>query len=393
MQDAATPTSAEFAYRMIRQDGNARLGEIKTPRGVIRTPAFMPVGTVATVKALYPEQVREAGADILLGNTYHLMLRPGAERVAKLGGLHRFMRWEGPILTDSGGFQVMSLSKIRKITEEGVTFQSHLDGSKHMLSPERSIEIQCLLGADIQMQFDECIELPAERKEVERAMELSLRWAERSKRAFESQLASGGAKPGQALFGIVQGGTDGALRRRSAEELVRLDLPGYAVGGLAVGEGHDLMVATLEETLPFLPTAKPRYLMGVGTPQDLIESVRRGIDMFDCVLPTRNGRHGLAYTWNGPVNLRNAGHADDAAPVDLESSCPAARDYSRAYLHHLVRSGEYLGAMLLSWINTVFYQDLMAAMRAAIAEGRFAEWADETKARLAVSAKPGTKDE
>jgi queuine tRNA-ribosyltransferase len=378
---------------MIRQDGNARLGEIKTPRGVIRTPAFMPVGTVATVKALYPEQVREAGADILLGNTYHLMLRPGAERVAKLGGLHRFMRWEGPILTDSGGFQVMSLSKIRKITEEGVTFQSHLDGSKHMLSPERSIEIQCLLGADIQMQFDECIELPAERKEVERAMELSLRWAERSKRAFESQLASGGAKPGQALFGIVQGGTDGALRRRSAEELVRLDLPGYAVGGLAVGEGHDLMVATLEETLPFLPTAKPRYLMGVGTPQDLIESVRRGIDMFDCVLPTRNGRHGLAYTWNGPVNLRNAGHADDAAPVDLESSCPAARDYSRAYLHHLVRSGEYLGAMLLSWINTVFYQDLMAAMRAAIAEGRFAEWADETKARLAVSAKPGTKDE
>jgi queuine tRNA-ribosyltransferase len=392
MADTVTIDTAAFRYRPIRQDGTARLGEITTPRGVIRTPAFMPVGTVATVKALYPEQVKEAGADILLGNTYHLMLRPGAERVAKLGGLHKFMRWDGPILTDSGGFQVMSLSKIRKITEEGVTFQSHLDGSKHMLSPERSIEIQCLLGADIQMQFDECIELPAERREVERAMELSLRWAERSKRAFDSQRASGGAGPGQALFGIVQGGTDAGLRRRSAEALSGLDLPGYAVGGLAVGEGHDLMIATLEETLPFLPTAKPRYLMGVGTPLDLIESVRRGIDMFDCVLPTRNGRHGLAYTWNGPVNMRNAAHADDPAPLDLESSCSAARDYSRAYLHHLIRSGEYLGAMLLSWINTVFYQDLMAAMRAAIAEGRFAAWADETKARLAANAKPSSKD-
>lgn len=393
MADTVTIDTAAFRYRLIRQDGSARLGEIATPRGIIRTPAFMPVGTVATVKALYPEQVKEAGADILLGNTYHLMLRPGAERVAKLGGLHKFMRWDGPILTDSGGFQVMSLSKIRKITEEGVTFQSHLDGSKHMLSPERSIEIQCLLGADIQMQFDECIELPAERREVERAMELSLRWAERSKRAFESQFASGGAKPGQALFGIVQGGTDAGLRRRSAEMLSGLDLPGYAVGGLAVGEGHDLMIATLEETLPFLPTTKPRYLMGVGTPLDLIESVRRGIDMFDCVLPTRNGRHGLAYTWNGPVNLRNAVHADDPAPLDLESSCSAAREYSRAYLHHLIRSGEYLGAMLLSWINTVFYQDLMAAMRAAIAEGRFAAWAEETKARLAPKAKANDADE
>jgi queuine tRNA-ribosyltransferase len=377
--------SETFQYRLIGTDGRARRGEISTPRGIIRTPAFMPVGTVATVKALYPEQVRDAGADILLGNTYHLMLRPGAERVAKLGGLHKFMRWEKPILTDSGGFQVMSLSKIRKITEEGALFQSHLDGSRHMLTPERSIEIQCLLGSDIQMQFDECIELPAERREVERAMELSLRWAERSRAAFLAQRASGGAGPGQALFGIVQGGIDEALRRRSAEALVGMDLEGYAVGGLAVGEGHDLMLATLDATLPFLPEGKPRYLMGVGTPLDLIESVRRGIDMFDCVLPTRNGRHGLAYTWAGPVNLRNAVNADDASPLDLESSCPAARDYSRAYLHHLIRSGEYLGAMILSWINTVFYQDLMAAMRAAIEERRFDAWAEETKTRLAGS--------
>lgn len=374
--------SQEFGFQLITVDGLARRGEIATPRGAIRTPAFMPVGTVATVKALYPEQVRDAGADILLGNTYHLMLRPGAERVARLGGLHTFMRWERPILTDSGGFQVMSLSKIRKITEEGAIFQSHLDGSKHVLSPERSIEIQCLLGSDIQMQFDECIELPAEKRDVERAMELSLRWAERSKRAFEAQIASGGASRGQALFGIVQGGIEPDLRRRSAEALVGLDLPGYAVGGLAVGEGHELMLQALEATLPHLPTPKPRYLMGVGTPLDLIESVRRGIDMFDCVLPTRNGRHGLAYTWSGAVNLRNAKHADDPAPLDLESSCPAARDYSRAYLHHLMRSGEYLGAMLLSWVNTVFFQDLMMAMRTAIEEHRFEAWAEETKARL-----------
>lgn len=371
-----------FHYRLLGRDGTARRGEIATPRGVIRTPAFMPVGTVATVKALYPEQVRDAGADILLGNTYHLMLRPGAERVAKLGGLHKFMRWEKPILTDSGGFQVMSLAKIRKITEEGALFQSHLDGSRHMLTPERAIEIQCLLGSDIQMQLDECIELPAEPREIERAMELSLRWAERSRRAFEAQRAAGGATRGQALFGIVQGGTEAPLRRRSAEALVAMDLEGYAVGGLAVGEGHELMLATLEATLPFLPEGKPRYLMGVGTPLDLIESVRRGIDMFDCVLPTRNGRHGLAYTWAGPVNLRNAVHADDATPLDPDSSCTAARDYSRAYLHHLIRSGEYLGAMILSWVNTVFYQDLMAAMRGAIEEGRFAAWAEETKARL-----------
>jgi queuine tRNA-ribosyltransferase len=287
------------------------------------------------------------------------------------------MRWEGPILTDSGGFQVMSLCKLRDVGEEGVRFQSHLDGSSHMLSPERAVEIQCLLGADIQMQLDECIELPAERTQVERAMALSLRWAERSRAAFARL-----GKPGQALFAIVQGGTDAELRRRSAQALVEMDFPGYAVGGLAVGEGHELMLATLDGVVALLPAGKPRYLMGVGTPQDLIEAVKRGIDMFDCVLPTRNGRHGLAFTWNGRVNLRNACHAEDAGPLDPESSCPAARDYSRAYLHHLVKSGEYLGSMLLSWANTTFYQELMAAMRAAIAEDRFADWAEATKRRL-----------
>jgi queuine tRNA-ribosyltransferase len=344
---------------------------------VIRTPAFMPVGTAATVKAVYLDQVEAAGADVILGNTYHLMLRPGAERVARLGGLHAFMGWKRPILTDSGGFQVMSLARIRRMSEEGAEFASHIDGTRHLLTPERSMEIQCLLGADIQMQLDECIELPAERAEVARAMELSLRWAERSKRAFAERSA-----PGQALYGIVQGGTDAALRRRSAQALVATGFDGYAVGGLAVGEGHAAMLATLEETLPFLPADRPRYLMGVGTPLDLIEAVARGVDMFDCVLPTRNGRHGLAFTWSGRVNLRNARHAEDLSPLDPESSCPAARDYSRAYLHHLVRSGEYLGAMLLSWSNTAFYQQLMAAMRAAISAGRFGAWAEETKARL-----------
>lgn len=367
-----------FEFNLLASDGSARRGEIMTPRGVIRTPAFMPVGTVGTVKALYPEQVKSAGADIILGNTYHLMLRPGAERVARQGGLHEFMRWTGPILTDSGGFQVMSLSQIRKITEEGAAFQSHLDGSRHLLTPERSIEIQCLLGADIQMQLDECIEYPAEHQEATRAMELSLRWAERSKAAFAEK-----AQAGQALFGIVQGGTYHDLRQRSAEALVEMDLPGYAVGGLAVGEGHDVMLETLAATLPHLPANKPRYLMGVGTPQDLIAAVALGIDMFDCVMPTRNGRHGLAFTWEGRVNLRNAKHADDKRPLDLVSSCPAARDYSRAYLHHLVKSGEMLGSMLLSWVNTVFYQELMAAMRAAIEHGRFGAWAEETTARLA----------
>lgn len=366
-----------FGYRLLKQDGAARLGEVITPRGIVRTPAFMPVGTVATVKALTFDQVKQAGADIVLANTYHLMLRPGAERVARLGGLHNFMRWDGPILTDSGGFQVMSLSKIRKINEEGVRFASHIDGSRHLLTPERAVEIQCLLGSDIQMQLDECISLPAERKETERAMELSLRWAERAQRAFADL-----AKPGQALFGIVQGGVDAELRQRSAEALVAMDLPGYAVGGLAVGEGQELMLRTLDGVLPHLPSHKPRYLMGVGTPSDLIKSVARGVDMFDCVMPTRNGRHGLAFTWNGKVNLRNAKHADDPAPLDRESACPGARDYSRAYLHHLVRSGEYLGAMLLSWVNTTFYQELMAAMRLAIAEGRFNTWAEETLDRI-----------
>jgi queuine tRNA-ribosyltransferase len=367
-----------FGFELQRQDGLARLGELATPHGRVRTPAFMPVGTVGTVKALYFDQVKAAGADIVLANTYHLMLRPGAERVARLGGLHAFMRWDGPILTDSGGFQVMSLAKIREVSEEGVRFASHIDGSRHLLTPERAVDIQCLLGADIQMQLDECIELPAARAEAERAMELSLRWAERARAAFETRAA-----PGQALFGIVQGGVDAELRRRSAEALVGMDFPGYAVGGLAVGEGQELMLKTLEGVLPILPAKKPRYLMGVGTPEDLILSVKRGVDMFDCVLPTRNGRHGLAFTWNGRVNLRNAMHAEDASPLDEESACPAARDYSRAYLHHLVKSGEYLGAMLLSWVNTAFYQELMAAMRAAIAEGRFAAWSEETLARLA----------
>ena len=377
MQSPPVAPKPAFHYRALATDGLARLGEIHTPRGIIRTPAFMPVGTVGTVKALYPDQVREAGADILLGNTYHLMLRPGAERVHRLGGLHKFMRWDGPILTDSGGFQVMSLSSIRKITEEGATFKSHLDGSKHMLTPERSIEIQCLLGADIQMQLDECIELPSSFENAERAMQLSLRWAERSKRAFEQFGVAG-----QALFGIVQGGTDLALRQRSAEALVAMDLHGYAVGGLAVGEGHDVMVATLGATTLHLPADKPRYLMGVGTPADILEAVARGIDMFDCVMPTRSGRHGQAFTWGGKVNLKNARHAEDPLPLDANSSCPAARDYSRAYLHHLMKSGEYLGAMLLSWVNTAFYQDLMLAARLAIAEGRYAAFVTEQKARV-----------
>ena len=376
--DSSTPKA--FGFTLHGQDGGARLGEIVTPRGVISTPAFMPVGTVGTVKALYLDQVRDAGAQIILGNTYHLMLRPGAERVARLGGLHKFIGWEGPILTDSGGFQVMSLSKLRRIDADGVTFQSHIDGSKHVLSPERSVEIQCLLGADIAMQFDECIQLPAPLVEVERAMELSLRWAERSKRAHERY-----ANPGQALFGIVQGGVDPGLRARSARGLVDLGFPGYAIGGLAVGEGHVAMVAALAETTPHLPVDKPRYLMGVGTPLDLIEAVARGVDMFDCVMPTRNGRHGMAFTWQGRLNLRNALHAEDLRPLDETSSCPASRDYSRAYIHHLVRSGELLGGMLLSWANTAFYQELMAQMRSAIAERRFEAWRAETKVALGLA--------
>ncbi|MDX2264805.1 MAG: tRNA guanosine(34) transglycosylase Tgt [Hyphomicrobiales bacterium] len=376
-----------FSFTLLGRDGAARRGEIHTSRGVIRTPAFMPVGTAATVKAMFPEHVRTTGADIILGNTYHLMLRPGAERVAALGGLHRFMNWPGPILTDSGGFQVMSLAALRKITEEGVSFRSHIDGSAHMLSPERSIEIQCLLGADIQMQFDECTPFPATLEEARASMELSLRWAARSQEAFGRH---GGA--GQALFGIVQGGVYPELRVRSAEALVGMDFPGYAVGGLAVGEGQPLMLEMLGLTLPMLPEHKPRYLMGVGAPDDLVGAVEKGADMFDCVMPTRAGRHGLAFTWEGKVNIKNAVHAADPRPLDAASNCPAARDYSRAYLHHLFKADEYLGPMLLSWANVHFYQDLMAAMRAAIAEGRFAEFAAKVRRIYARKAPPEGAD-
>jgi queuine tRNA-ribosyltransferase len=356
--------TADFRYELLGQDGAARTGLIHTGRGIIRTPAFMPVGTAGTVKAMYMSQVRELGADIVLGNTYHLMVRPGAERVAELGGLHRFSTWSGPILTDSGGFQVMSLAKLRKLDETGVTFQSHIDGSKHRLTPERSMEIQALLGSDIQMQLDECVRLPAPEFEVERAMLLSLRWAERSLKAFD-------ARPGRACFGIVQGGTVPALRVESARQLAAMPFGGLAIGGLAVGEPQADMLATIETVAPHLPAGKPRYLMGVGTPDDLVEAVRRGVDMFDCVMPTRAGRHGLAYTRFGKVNLRNARHATDARPLDERSDCPAARDYSRAYLHHLVKSDEILGMMLLTWVNLSYYQSLMAELRAAIAAGTF----------------------
>lgn len=365
--------SAPFRFDLLARDGTARTGVIGTPRGEIRTPAFMPVGTAATVKAMYPGQVRDLGADVVLGNTYHLMLRPGPERMARLGGLHRFMNWDRPILTDSGGFQVMSLSALRKIDEQGVTFRSHIDGTAHHMSPERSIEIQGLLGSDIQMQLDECVRLPADHGAIEKAMHLSLRWAERCRVAF-------GEQPGRALFGIVQGGDVPALRVESARALTDLDLKGYAVGGLAVGEPQAVMFAMIETVEPHLPAGKPRYLMGVGTPDDILGAVARGIDMFDCVMPTRAGRHGLAYTRHGRVNLRNARHAEDTAPLDETSTCPAARDYSRAYLHHLVRSNEILGMMLLTWNNLAYYQDLMAGARAAIRDGRYAEYCAETRA-------------
>ncbi|HWK15397.1 MAG TPA: tRNA guanosine(34) transglycosylase Tgt [Rhizobiaceae bacterium] len=365
-----------FSFRLLATDGKARRGEISMPRGTVRTPAFMPVGTGGTVKAMYMDQVRELGADIILGNTYHLMLRPGAERVARLGGLHDFARWPWPILTDSGGFQVMSLSALRKVTEQGVTFRSHVDGAVHEMSPERSIEIQGLLDSDIQMQLDECVALPADRDEIERAMEMSLRWADRCKTAF-------GDQPGKAMFGIVQGGDVAPLRERSAQALTELDLKGYAVGGLAVGEPQAVMLEMLDVVCPLLPLEKPRYLMGVGTPDDILKSVARGIDMFDCVMPTRAGRHGLAYTRRGKVNLKNARHADDPRPLDDESDCPAARDYSRAYLHHLVKSGEALGGMLLSWNNLAYYQSLMADIRAAIEVGGFADRAAEISAAWA----------
>jgi len=362
-----------FSFKLLATDGAARRGEITTPRGVIRTPAFMPVGTQATVKGLAPETVRETGADILLGNTYHLMLRPGAERIAALGGLHAFMRWPRPILTDSGGFQVMSLATLRKLDEQGVTFKSHLDGAMVALSPERSVEVQMLLGSDIVMQLDECVKLPAERTEIERAMRLSLRWAERSKRTFEQ------APPGRALFGIVQGGDDAALRRESAAALVDIGFPGYSIGGLAVGEPQAVMLRMIEEVAPVLPPERPRYLMGVGTPDDLLEAVARGVDMFDCVMPTRNGRHGMAFTRFGQIAVRNARHADDPRPLDEMSSCAAARDYSRAYLHHLIKANEMLGLMLLSIINLSYYQELMQGMRDAIEAGRFEDFRAATK--------------
>ena len=331
-----------------------------------------------SVKAMLPESVRATGADILLGNTYHLMLRPGAERMARLGGLHAFMRWDGPILTDSGGFQVMSLSGLRKLSEKGVTFQSHIDGSRHEMSPERSVEIQGLLGSDIQMQLDECTAFPATHEEALRSMEMSLRWGERSLTAFK-----GTAKPGQALFGIVQGSIYKDLRERSAAALVAMDFPGYAIGGVAVGEPGEVILRTLDQTTPLLPREKPRYLMGVGTPEDILDAVERGVDMFDCVLPTRSGRHGQAFGWEGRMNLKNARFVEDSRPLDATSDCPARRDYSRAYLQHLIRSGEMLGMMLLSWANLAFYQELMASIRLAIAEGRYAQFAAETRERVA----------
>jgi queuine tRNA-ribosyltransferase len=369
-----------FPYEIHARDGAARTGVLKTPRGDIRTPAFMPVGTAGTVKALTVEQVASTGSDIILGNTYHLMLRPGGERIARLGGLHRFMRWDKPILTDSGGYQVMSLSQLRKLDAEGVTFRSHVDGAQHRLTPEIAIQIQAeQIGADIVMQLDECPALPAPRADVQKAMELSLRWAERCKRAF-------GSRDTQNLFAIVQGGTDADLRRQSAEALVREGFDGYAIGGLAVGEGHDEMLATLDVTARFLPEERPRYLMGVGKPIDIVESVARGIDMFDCVLPTRSGRHGQAWTDAGPLNIKNARFAEDLSPLDEDIDCPASRDYSKAYLHHLFKAGELLGQVLLSWHNLAYYQRLMQRLREAIAAQKLAEFRAAFRARLAPEA-------
>ena len=366
---------ATFPFEIKAREGKARTGVLKTPRGDIRTPAFMPVGTAATVKALYMDQVEQTGADIILGNTYHLMLRPGAERVQRLGGLHEFSGWKGPMLTDSGGFQVWSLSQLRKMDKDGVTFRSHIDGSEHRLTPARSIEIQAdLLGADISMQLDECTDFPCTHEEAERSLDLSLDWGARSLEAF-------GARESQTLFGIVQGSNYPDLREKSARAVVSQGFGGIALGGLAVGEGHDQMCDTIDMTVPHLPDEKPRYVMGVGKPIDLVESVARGIDMFDCVLPTRAGRHGQAWTWEGPINLKNARFAEDMSPVDAAVPCPASQDYTKAYLHHLIKAGEYLGAMVLSWHNTAFFQALMAEMRLAIAENRFEALRTELNAR------------
>jgi queuine tRNA-ribosyltransferase len=364
-------------FNLVATDGAARTGQLTTPHGMVRTPAFMPVGTAGAMKGVHWREVRDAGSDIVLGNTYHLMLRPGAERIAALGGLQRFTGWQGPMLTDSGGFQVMSLAQLRKLSEHAVTFRSHIDGISVELSPERSIEVQRLLGSDIAMQLDECVRLPAEHGDIERAMQLSLRWGERSKRAFET------APAGYMLFGIAQGGDVPELRRQSARGLVEIGFHGYAIGGLAVGEPQAVMLAMIEEVAPMLPPDRPRYLMGVGTPEDILEAVARGIDMFDCVMPTRNGRHGVAYTRFGQVNLRNARHADDPRPLDEESPWPSTRACARAYLHHLVKSGETLGAMLLSEINIAYYQQLMQGIRDAISQGTFESFRERTRAQWA----------
>jgi queuine tRNA-ribosyltransferase len=359
--------TTRFSFDLNATDGAARTGVMHTPRGDIRTPAFMPVGTAATVKAMMPESVAATGADILLGNTYHLMLRPTAERIANLGGLHKFMNWDKPILTDSGGFQVMSLADLRKLTENGVTFKSHIDGSKHMLSPERSMEIQKLLGSDIVMCFDECPALPADRERIAESMRLSMRWAQRSRDAF-------GVRPGHALFGIQQGGLEQDFREESAKALINVGFDGYAVGGLAVGEGQEAMFGCLDFATDMLPTDKPRYLMGVGKPDDIVGAVKRGIDMMDCVLPSRSGRTGQGFTRHGVVNMKNARHADDPRPLDEACTCPACRNYSRAYLHHVFKSQEMISGMLLTWHNLHYFQQIMGEMRDAIAAGTFAAW-------------------
>ena len=365
-----------FRFNIHALDGRARTGAIRTPRGTIRTPAFMPVGTAATVKAMLPGSVADTGADILLGNTYHLMLRPGAERIERLGGLHKFMNWGGPILTDSGGFQVMSLADLRKLTEEGVRFSSHIDGSKHLLSPETSMEIQRQLGSDIVMCFDECPALPADRDRIAESMRLSMRWAERSRVAF-------GDRPGHALFGIQQGGLEEDLRGESAEALRAIGFEGYAIGGLAVGEGQEAMLGVLDYAPGQLPEDKPRYLMGVGKPDDIVGAVQRGVDMFDCVLPSRSGRTGQAFTRRGPVNLKNARHADDPRPLDEDCLCPCCQGYSRAYLHHVFRAGEIISSMLLTWHNLHYYQELMAVLRTAIASGTLGIFIQDFHARRA----------
>jgi queuine tRNA-ribosyltransferase len=378
MNDATIAAAATaFSFRIAATDGAARSGVIATPHGTVRTPAFMPVGTQGAMKGVHWRDVKASGADIVLGNTYHLMLRPGAEEIAALGGLHRFINWPYPILTDSGGFQVMSLAGLRKLDDNGVVFRSHLDGATVSLTPERAIEIQALLGSDIVMQLDECIRLPQPRAEIERAMNLSLGWAERCKRAFTRVGAA--ELPGRALFGIVQGGDDRDLRAASARALATIGFDGYGIGGLAVGEAQAVMLEMIETVVPLLPPDRPRYLMGVGTPDDLLEAASRGIDMFDCVLPTRNGRHGLVYSRFGPINLRNARHAADPRPLDPDSRCPAARDFARAYLHHLTKANEIVGAMLLSEINLYYFQDLMAGLRAAIEAGGLAAFCAAAK--------------